>query len=51
MDKKDRTLVWVIIALLVCIGVQMIGTLNLKSDIRDLETQIKQLKTKNESGK
>lgn len=48
MNKKDRTLIWVIISLMVCISVQMIGTLRLKDEIKDLENQIKQLKTKNE---
>ena len=48
MNKRDNTLVWVLIGLLVCISIQLIGTLRLKSEIKDLETQIQQLKSKNE---
>ena len=48
MNKRDNTLVWVLIGLLVCISIQMIGTFRLKSEIKTLQYQIKQLKTKNE---
>jgi hypothetical protein len=51
MSKRDNTLVWVIIALLVAISIQMIGTFKLKNQIRDLESQVLQLKKKNEVGK
>jgi hypothetical protein len=51
MDKRDNTLVWVCFALMVCITIQVIGTLRLKSQIRDLELQVLQLKKKNEVGK
>jgi uncharacterized membrane protein len=48
MNKRDNTLVWVLIGLLVCISIQMVGTFQLKSEIKSLKDQIKQLKTKNE---
>jgi hypothetical protein len=48
MNKRDNTLVWVIGALLICITIQLIGTIRLKSQIRDLESQVLQLKNKNE---
>lgn len=48
MNRKDRTLVWVILSLLVCIAIQIAGTLRLKDEIKDLESQIQQLKKKNE---
>jgi hypothetical protein len=51
MSKRDNTLVWVCGALLLCITIQLIGTLRLKSQIKDLEAQILQLKNKNEIGK
>jgi hypothetical protein len=51
MNKRDNTLVWVCFALLFCITIQVIGTLRLKSKIRDLESQVLQLKKKNEVGK
>jgi len=44
MNKRDNTLVWVLIGLLVCISIQMIGTFRLKSEIKALQSQIKQLK-------
>jgi uncharacterized membrane protein YciS (DUF1049 family) len=45
MNKRDNTLVWVCFALLFCIFIQMVGTFQLKSEIKNLESQIKQLKT------
>jgi len=48
MNKRDNTLVWVCIGLLICISIQMVGTFGLKSKIKSLKDQIKQLKTKNE---
>ena len=48
MNKRDNTLVWVLIGLLVCISIQMVGTFQLKSEIKALQSQIKQLKSKNE---
>jgi uncharacterized protein YpmS len=51
MDKRDNTLVWVCFALIACITIQMVGTMSLKSQIRDLESQVLQLKKKNEVGK
>ena len=48
MNKRDNTLVWVCMGLLICISIQMIGTFRLKSEIKALQSQIKQLKTKNE---
>jgi hypothetical protein len=45
MNKRDNTLVWVLVALMGCITIQLIGTLRLKSQIKDLESQIEQLKT------
>jgi Tfp pilus assembly protein PilN len=51
MNKKDNTLVWVIGALMICIIIQLIGTMSLKSQIKELEIQIQQLKKKNEVGK
>ncbi len=51
MNKRDNTLVWVCLSLMVCITIQLVGTLRLKSQIRDLESQVLQLKKKNEVGK
>jgi hypothetical protein len=51
MNKRDNTLVWVIGALLICITIQLVGTMSLKSQIKDLESQVQQLKNKNEVGK
>jgi hypothetical protein len=48
MNKKDNTLVWVIGALMICVTIQLIGTMSLKSQIKELEIQIQQLKNKNE---
>jgi hypothetical protein len=48
MSKRDNTLVWVCMGLLICISIQMIGTFGLKNEIKALQSQIKQLKTKNE---
>lgn len=45
MSNRDNTLVWVVCALLVCITIQLVGTMRLKNEIKDLENQIKQLKT------
>ena len=45
MSKRDNTLVWVVGALLICITIQLVGTLRLKSEIKDLENQIQKLKT------
>ena len=44
MNKRDNTLVWVCMGLLICIVVQMIGTFRLKSEIKTLQSQIQQLK-------
>lgn len=44
MNKRDNTLVWVCIGLLICICIQMIGTLQLKSEIKTLQSQIQILK-------
>ena len=51
MSKRDNTLVWVCVALMFCVTIQLIGTLRLKSQIKDLESQVLQLKNKNEVGK
>ena len=40
---RDNTLIWVIVALLVCVTVQMVGVLHLKSDIKEKEEIIKKL--------
>ena len=40
---KDNTLIWVIIALLACITIQLVGVMHLKSDIREKEEIIKKL--------
>ena len=48
MNKKDNTLIWVIASLMLCITIQLIGTMSLKSQIKSLEIQIQQLKNKNE---
>ena len=48
MNKRDNTLVWVLIGLLICICIQMVGTFGLKSENKALKDQIQQLKTKNE---
>ena len=45
MSKRDNTLVWVCMGLLICISIQMVGTFQLKSKIKTLQSQIKQLKT------
>lgn len=48
MSKKDNTLVWVCGALMLCITIQLIGTMTLKKEIKDLEAQVLQLKKQNE---
>jgi cell division protein FtsB len=48
MNKRDNTLVWVIVSLLICIGIQLIGTMGLKNQIKDLESKIVKLKKQNE---
>ena len=45
MSKRDNTLVWVCFALIVCIAIQMVGTFQLKSEIKTLQSQIQQLET------
>ena len=40
---KDNTLIWVIIALLACITIQLIGVMHLKDDIKEKEAIIKKL--------
>ena len=44
MNKRDNTLVWVCIGLLICICIQMVGTFGLKSEIKALQSQIQILK-------
>ena len=44
MNKRDNTLVWVCIGLLICICIQMVGTFQLKSEIKTLQSQIQILK-------
>lgn len=44
MSKRDNTLVWVCFALLFCIVIQMVGTFQLKSEIKALQSQIQKLK-------
>ncbi len=51
MNKRDNTLIWVIAALMLCITMQLIGTMRLKYEIKQLEEQVLQLKKKNEVGK
>ncbi len=48
MSKRDNTLIWVIAALMLCITIQLIGTMRLKYEIKQLEGQILQLKKSNE---
>ena len=40
---RDNTLIWVIVALLVCITIEMVGTMHLKNDIKEKEEIIKKL--------
>jgi hypothetical protein len=40
---RDNTLIWVIVALLVCITVQMVGVLHLKNDLKEKQIIIKKL--------
>jgi hypothetical protein len=40
---RDNTLIWVIVALLVCVTVQMVGVMHLKDDIKEKEEIIKKL--------
>jgi hypothetical protein len=35
MDKRDNTLIWVIVALLGLIVIQMVGTYQLKEELRE----------------
>ncbi len=51
MNKRDNTLVWVCLSLMLCITIQLVGTLRLKYEIKQLEEQVLQLKKKNEVGK
>jgi len=51
MSKRDNTLIWVIAALMFCITIQLIGTMSLKYEIKQLEEQVQELKKKNEIGK
>ena len=51
MNKKDNTLIWVIASLMFCITIQLIGTMSLKYEIKQLEEQVQQLKKRNEVGK
>jgi hypothetical protein len=51
MNKKDNTLIWVIASLMLCITIQLIGTMSLKSQIKQLEEQVQVLKKRNEIGK
>lgn len=44
MNKRDNTLVWVCMGLLICICIQMVGTFQLKSEIKALQSQIQILK-------
>ena len=40
---RDNTLIWVLIGLLICIAIQLVGVMHLKSDIREKEEIIKKL--------
>jgi hypothetical protein len=51
MNKRDNTLIWVIAALMFCITIQLIGTMRLKYQIKQLEEQVQVLKKRNEIGK
>lgn len=44
---RDNTLIWVIIALLGLISIQIVGVLHLKNDIREKEIIIKKLQKLN----
>ena len=44
MSKRDNTLFWVCMGLILCISIQMVGTFRLKSEIKTLQSQIQQLK-------
>ena len=44
MNKRDNTLVWVCMGLILCISIQMVGTFQLKSENKALKDQIQQLK-------
>jgi hypothetical protein len=33
--KRDNTLIWVLVALLVLISIQMVGTLKLKEELKE----------------
>jgi hypothetical protein len=48
MSKRDNTLIWVIASLMFCITIQLIGTMRLKYQIKQLEEQVQKLKNKNE---
>jgi uncharacterized membrane protein len=43
MNKRDNTLVWVLIGLLICITIQMVGVMQLKEVIKEKEEIIKKL--------
>ena len=51
MSKRDNTLIWVIASLMLCITIQLIGTMRLKYEIKQLEEQVQELKKRNEIGK